>query len=282
MNDTLAMMTKFTDAGYGVVIGEYGVLIEQTGNELKENTEDYVKNLLNNCDLYGYCPILWDCNNLYNRQDCQLIDLKMANLFMKHSLEIQSEKTREEVIAQAQKEMENDYNNADDGAGVDDNTAVAWIMFNSSDWSVQYSVGDVYNPGSMTAGIVATDVEVTGEGTYTVGLDFTGIDGGYANSTVFSALAIANGEILFPGYIVEIHEILVNGEPYELKGQPYTCSDDRKCTRVNLYNAWVTQIPAEARVSENNGQELSPCILDADTLGNIETISVTFSYVAGN
>lgn len=282
MNDTLAMMTKFTDAGYGVVIGEYGVLIEQTGNELKENTEEYVRNLLNNCDVYGYCPVLWDCNNLYNRTDCKIIDLKMANLYTKHSLEIQSEKTAEDIVAQARKEMENDYNNAPDGAGVDEDTAMAWIMFNSGDWNIQYGVGDVYNPDSATAGIAATDVEITGEGTYTVALDFTGTSGGYASSTVFSALAIANGETLYPGYFVEIQEVLINGEPYELKGQPYTCSDDGKCTRVNLYNSWVTQVPAEARVREDNGQELSPCILDAETLGNIETISVTFNYVAGN
>ena len=64
--------------------------------------------------------------------------------------------------------------------------------------------------------------------------------------------------------------------------QPYTCSDDGKCTRVNLYNAWVSKVPDEARVREDNGQELTPCILDADTLGNVETISVTFDFVAGN
>lgn len=279
MNDTLALMKKFTDQGYGVVIGEYGVLIENTNNELKENTLEYVQNFLNNCDLYGYCPVLWDCNNLYNRNRCEIIDMGMARLYIKHSLDIQSGSSREDIIAKAQKEMDNDYNNASDGVGVDDNTAMAWIMFNSSDWNTQYSVGDVYNPASMTAGIVATDVEVTGEGTYTVGLDFTGVSGGYANSTVFSALAITNAETLYPGCYVEIQEILINGEPYELKGQPYTCSDDGKATRVNLYNAWVSKVPDDARVREDNGQELSPCILDADTLGNIETLVITFNFV---
>lgn len=281
MNETLAMMERFTEQGYGVVIGEYGVLIEETGNELKENTKEYVQNFLNNCDLYGYCPVLWDCNNLYSRENCALIDMEMTRLYTKHSLEIQSEMSREDIMAQARKEMDRDYENASEGAGVDDNTAMAWIMFNSSDWNVQYSVGDTYNPDSMSAGIVATDVEITGEGTYTVALDFTGVSGGYANSTVFSALAIANGEKLFPGYYVEIQEILVNGEPYALKGQPYTCSDDGIATRVNLYNAWVTQVPGEARVRQDNGQELTPCILDADTLGNVETLSVTFDYVSG-
>lgn len=279
MNETLALMKSFTDKGYGVVIGEYGVLMENSGNELKENTKDYVQNFLNNCDLYGYCPVLWDCNNLYSRDNCEIIHMEMARLYTKHSREIEAEKSREDVIAQAQKEMDQDYGNASEGAGVDDSTAMAWVMYNSSDWNVQYSVGDVYTPSSATEGIVATDVEIDGEGTYTVALDFTGVSGGYANSTVFCALAIANGERLFPGYYVEIQEILVNGEPYELMGQPYTCSDDGITTRVNLYNAWVSQVPDEARVREDNGQELTPCVLNADTLGNIETISVTFSYV---
>ncbi|MCM1261751.1 MAG: glycoside hydrolase family 5 protein [Butyrivibrio sp.] len=280
MNETLEKMTKFTEQGYGVVIGEYGVLLEN--NALKENAQDYTQNLLNNCDVYGYCPVLWDCNNLYNRNDGTIIDMGMARLYTKHSLEIQSEMSKDDIIAQARKEIENDYDNAAEGAGVDENTALAWIMFNSSDWNVQYSVGDVYSPESATEGLVATDLEITGEGTYTVALDFTGVNGGYANSVVFSAIAIANGETLFPGYYIDIQEILVNGEPYEPIAQPYTCSDDGIATRVNLYNAWVTQVPDDIRILEDNGLEPSPCILDADTLGNIETLSVTFNYVSGN
>lgn len=279
MNEMLEKMTKFTEQGYGVIIGEYGVLME-TG-ELKENAADYTQNFLNNCDLYGYCPVLWDCSNLYDRQSCSIVDMGMGRLYTEHSLEIQSGRSREDIAAQAQKEMDADLANAKEAAGVADDVAMAWIMYNSSDWNTMYSVGDTYAPDDKTAGIVATDVEVTGEGIYTVSLDFTGIEGGYANSVVFSALAVANGERLFPGYYVEIKEILINGEPYELKGQPYTGSDDGICTRVNLYNAWVSQVPAEARVREDNGQELTPCILDAETLGNVETISVTFDYVAG-
>lgn len=278
MNDTLALMTKFTDQGYGVIIGEYGVLLESSG--LKENAADYTQNLLNNCDLYGYCPVLWDCSNLYDRQSCSIIDLGMGRVYTKHSLEIQAGRSREDIAAQAKKEMDADYENASEGAGVVDDMAVAWIMYNSSDWNTMYSVGDVYAPDDKTAGVAATDVEITGEGTYTVTLDFTGTSGGYANSVVFSALAIANGETLFPGYYVEIKEILINGEPYEMKGQAYTASDDGKCTRVNLYNSWVSKVPDEARVLNDNGKELTPCLLDAETLGNVETISVTFEYVA--
>lgn len=240
-----------------------------------------MRNFLNNCDLYGYCPVLWDCNNLYSRDNCALIDEEMAGLYAAHSLKVQAGQSGEDIAAQAREEMEEALANAREGAGVDDGTALAWIMFNSSDWSVQYSVGDNYNPESLSAGIVATDVEVTGEGTYTVALDFTGVSGGHALSTGFSALAIANGEKLFPGYYVEIQEILVNGQPYEIKGQPYTCSDDGNVTRVNLYNAWITQVSGGARVRQDDGRELSPRLLDADTLGEVESLSVTFDYVKG-
>lgn len=97
MNDTLAMMERFTRQGYGVVIGEYGVLIEDPERGLKENAGEYVRNFLNNCDLYGYCPVLWDCNNLYSRDNCALIDEEMAGLYAAHSLKVQAGQSGEEL-----------------------------------------------------------------------------------------------------------------------------------------------------------------------------------------
>jgi endoglucanase len=278
-NRMLAKMQKFTTQGYGVVIGEYGVLMED-GNR-KDGMENYVANLLDNCDLYGYCPVLWDCNNLYSRTDGKIIYEDMAALYQEHSYAAQADLTQEQIQTQAQADMDEAYANADDGFALSDDTAMAWIMFNSSDWNTIYSVGDVYDPTSSTAGVEAVDVEVTGEGTYTVSLDFTGIEGGYANSTVFCALAIANGETLYPGYYIDIKEILINGEPYTMKGQPYTTTDDGLCTRVNLYNGWVSQIPDEARVQGGDLTDATPTLLDPEELGEIQQISVTFDYVAG-
>jgi endoglucanase len=279
MNRMLAKMQKFSTQGIGVIIGEYGVLMED-GNR-KDGMAEYVANLLDNCDLYGYCPVLWDCNNLYSRTDCKIIYDDMAQLYQERSYAAQADLTQEEIAAAAQADMDEAYANADDGFALDDDTAMAWIMFNSSDWSTIYSVGDVYDPTSSTAGVAASDVEVTGEGTYTVSLDFTGIEGGYANSTVFCALAIANGETLYPGYCIEIDEITINGEPYTLKGAPYTTSDDGLCTRVNLYNGWVSQIPDEARTADGDLTDATPTLLDPEELGEIRQISVTFTYVAG-
>ena len=115
-----------------------------------------------------------------------------------------------------------------------DNEAKAWIMYTSSDWSTSYSVGDTYAPGSATAGLVATDVPITGAGTYTVALDFTGTSGGFANGVTFCAVGIGNGEKLFPGYVMHITEVKINGEVVKMTGLPYTTSDDGVCTRVGI------------------------------------------------
>ncbi len=279
MNDMLAKLTQFTEQGYGIVIGEYGVLNQQNG--MREGTVAYTENFLDNCDYYGYCPVLWDCNDLYIRNTAKIRHEEMAQMYLDHSYATQSTKTLEEVQTAARAEIDAATAAAPEAAGVSDTTALAWIMYSSSDWGVSYSVGDVYSPESGTAGIVATDVEITGEGTYTVALDFTGTAGGYANSTVFSAVGIANGELLYPGYCIEIKEILINGEPYKLTGRPYTASDDKKCTRVNLYNEWVSAAPDDARTAAGNAMYVSPCVIDAATLGNVKTISVTFDYVPG-
>lgn len=279
MNDTLAMLTKFTDQGYGVIIGEWGVLEQAKG--LRSNTLEYMENFLDNCDLYGYCPVLWDCNDMFRRQEGKIAYDEVAQLLLDHSYANQSGMTPEELQSSAKADIEAAAEAAEDAAGVDENTAMAWLMYTSSDWGLSYSVGDEYAPDDVTAGIVVTDAEITGEGTYTVGLDFTGTSGGFANSTAFSAIGIANGEILYPGYCIEIKEVLINGEPYKLTGRPYTTSDDNKCTRLNLFNEWVSAVPDSARTASGNVMYVSPCVIDASTLGNMESIQITFEYVPG-
>ena len=279
MYDMLSKLTQFTEQGYGIIIGEYGVLNQQ--NALREGTMAYTENFLDCCDYYGYCPVLWDCNDMYNRNECKIRYDEVAQMYLDHSFQAQAVKSLEEVQTAAKADIDAATAAAPEAAGVDETTAMAWIMYSSSDWGISYSVGDTYAPDSGTAGIVATDVEVTGEGTYTVGLDFTGTAAGSANSMVFAAVGIANGELLYPGYCIEIKEVLINGEPYELTGRPYTASDDKKCTRVNLYNEWVSVAPDDARTAAGNAMYVSPCVIDAATLGNVETIQVTFEYVAG-
>ncbi|HEY8500094.1 MAG TPA: glycoside hydrolase family 5 protein [Clostridia bacterium] len=278
-NDLLAMMEKFTGMGYGVVIGEYSVAFNKDGS-LKNNICDFLENFLNNCDLYGYCPVLWDCNGLYNKQECAIPYEEVAQLYKSRSYDAQQDSTDEEIRSQARQAIAEAYEKASaaktDEAPAD--SSIAWIMFNSGDWALMYSVGDKYNPDAKTEGIKTTDAVITGPGTYTVSLDFTGTMDGYAKGTAFSALGVSNGETLYPGYFIEIKEILVNGEPYELEGKPYTTSDDGVCTRVNLYNVWVSKIPKEARTRDGDLTEATAILLDNEQLGRIETLSITFEY----
>lgn len=287
-NSLLEKMTKFTEQGYGVIIGEYAVSLADDGSA-KANTCDFFTNFLDNCDLYGYCPMLWDCSSLFIRRDLGFFDQEVADLFASRSYAAQaaSGKTAEELRAEAQSRIETSTANAvlsfnEDAAALTDSTAISWIMYNSGDWSVMYSVGDTYDPDSKTDGLVATDVEVTGEGTYTVSLDFSGTAAGEASGTVFCALAIGNGETLFPGYTVDITEVLVNGEPYTLTAKPYTTSDNAICTRVNLFNSWVTQVPDDVRTPDGDTSNVQPIVVDSDAWQHMKTLSITFNYAPGN
>ena len=44
------------------------------------------------------------------------------------------------------------------------------------------------------------------------------------DGVTFAALAIADGELLYPGCIINITEIVVDDEPMDMVADPYTCS----------------------------------------------------------
>lgn len=281
MNNMLAKLTKFTDKGYGVIIGEWGVLDESGENKMAENTLDYYKNFIANCDYYGYCPILWDTSFMYDRSKCDMRFPEVATFFDNQCYsKVQSQQTTEDTKTAGKAIMDRVLQNAPEGNVVGPDTALAWIMYTSGDWGTQYRVGDDYNTGGMTDGTVATDVEVTGAGSYTVSVDFTGTATGKAAGVTFSALAIFNGETLFPDYTIDIKEIRINGEAVEMSGKPYTTSDDQKCTRVNLYNEWVTGLPEGARTTDGDTTGCTWVPVDKATFGDVETIEIDFEYVA--
>ncbi len=286
MNENLEKMTKFTKLGYPVVFGEYAVLTKSDGS-LKNNTLEFTTNFLDNCDLYGYVPMLWDTNAFFKRDALKIVDDALAELYYHRRLEAQISYTDEALQAKAMASMENalaiaieNDKNAPEPLLSGDEDAVAWIMFSSLDYNLTHSVGDIYDPTLSSEAIIATDVIISEAGTYTVGLDFTQTENGYAEGISFSAIGISNGEILFPKHILHIKEILINGEPYAIKGVPYTTSDDDICTRLNLYNGWVTKIDvSKARFSNPNmANFLSATIIDPKELDKIETLFVTFEY----
>ena len=282
-NETLERMTKFTEKGYGVIIGEYGVLTDGKPTP-KPDTDIYFTNFLNNCDLYNYCPLLWDCNGLYRRREGRIYDESIAKLFLERSFSAQSSLTDEQVkenarrgMAEALEAAEARMSDENDIPATDD-TAVAWIMYQSGDYAVSYSVGDIYDPTNKTVNVKAANALISGDGEYTVSLDLSGAGGG--KGVTFSALGIYNGETLFPDHVITIKSFRVNGEEITQDGKGYTCSDDGKCTRMNLYNQWVTKAPDDPRMGEGTADEASAQIWKADKNAKINTIEITFSFTA--
>ena len=287
LDQQLAKMTKFTEAGYGVVIGEYGALPGSDG--LKDNTLAYHTAFLDACTKYNLTNCLWDCSGLYKRVSQTFADDDILAMYQEKRQANEEGQDYADVQAAAAAEAaaaaaEAPVTFQTDAVVVDDQTALAWIMWNDGSWALTHSVGDTYNADSISEGLVATNAIITGEGKYTVGLDFTGTAQGYSASVAFAAIGISNGEALYPNYLVNIKEVRINGEIYRLKGRAYTTSDDGLCTRVNLYNEWVTSVPKTARLPGGNlaGATPTPINRNDAVIAEIKTIEIDFEYVPMN
>ncbi len=62
MRDLLGRMKKFTDEGYGVIVGECGCV-----KGYKDGVIDYFKELFNLCKEFNFNPVMWDEGHYYNR-----------------------------------------------------------------------------------------------------------------------------------------------------------------------------------------------------------------------
>lgn len=83
MRENFEKMKKFTDAGYGVVIGEYGVTFCTDGNKqtLKDGTYDFFESVVELSEEYGYCAMLWDCNDWFKRIEGKFRDEELAEIY---------------------------------------------------------------------------------------------------------------------------------------------------------------------------------------------------------
>ncbi|MCR5202414.1 MAG: cellulase family glycosylhydrolase, partial [Lachnospiraceae bacterium] len=77
MIEQFNLMRKFTDAGYGVMIGEYGVCVAQ-----HNNIPDYIRAVTTRCRINKFLPVLWDTPGLYyNRKKCKMRYADIGELF---------------------------------------------------------------------------------------------------------------------------------------------------------------------------------------------------------
>ena len=145
----------------------------------------------------------------------------------------------------------------------------AFLMYADGAW-----VNQVWNPGEQPAGMTVTEAVITGEGDYTVGLAFETPAEGLA----FSALGISDGEANFPGWKIRINEIRVNGEAIAIN-KGYTSSDDGIVTRMNIYNEWVSELPADARSFDGNTADASWIMVDKEAFASVSSVEVDFTFM---
>ena len=287
MYKTLSQMRKFVSQGYGVVIGEYGALPGSDG-VMKKNAAAYHKAFLDCCDALDYTSCLWDCSGIFVRRELKIADEEMAEVYLHRNAASEMGRDYAQIAAAGKAAVEEMIAAAPDTLRADalpvtEDTCVAWIMFSEGSWALSYSVGDVYTPDSISPGIVPTDVKITGEGVYTVALDFTGTEKGFAENTAFCAVGLSNGEQLYPGWCINVTNVSINGETVKLKGRNYTCSDDGRCTRTNLFNEWVdmkgiTKAVARVLYGDLTGISATPLDRSLPCMSHIETMEVTFTF----
>lgn len=156
----------------------------------------------------------------------------------------------------------------------------AGIAFAGGDWLAQnWFDGNTY-ASEMT------NVVITGDGTYTVSAkaiatsvdEETGDEVAVEGTTdiAFAALQVVNGETLFPGMVITIDSVKLDGVEVALSGTPYTSSDDQVTTRVNLFNEWVSALPEDARTVDGLAADATATAV-AKACGAWTEMSVTFT-----
>ena len=148
--------------------------------------------------------------------------------------------------------------------------AIAFLMFSDGSYTNQY----LAPTDDVT--FTATNAMVTGPGTYTLGLSFSEP----AEGLSFLAVVLPNGETLLPDAIYEITEVKVDGAAIAL-GKTYTYSNDGMITRSNIYNEWIAEIPADARMAGDTADYTSTAV-STDDFASYQTVEVTFNVITAD
>ena len=162
--------------------------------------------------------------------------------------------------------------------------ALALVRWISSDYETRM-MSDLSRLDSSDKNITTSQITngltgIWGEDTYTAYLNFSGTEKGYSNDMSFCALTILNGEVIHPGWVIDIDRVKLNDTAVPLRSKPYTCTDESgRHTQVYLYNPWSTGIPENARVNGGlDGADASPLSPDSPGMKNLKKIEITFTY----
>lgn len=172
----------------------------------------------------------------------------------------------------------------------------AYLAIVDSQWWIQYWGGDDQTMLTYDAGVE----QITGNGDYTVSVtaDTNGFrydTTGDASDTscvpsglAFMAVMIKDGETKFPGAVITVNSIKVNGTEVPMTAKAYTSSDDGIETRANLYNTFITSPSEDARTIDGNlfdadgnatdaCADYAPQVVSADDFTSWTTVEVNFT-----
>lgn len=173
----------------------------------------------------------------------------------------------------------------------------AYLAIVDGQWWIQYW-GSAEKDGYMlsyNAGIA----DIHGDGSYTVSVtadtngfryDTTGdpADQYIPEGLSFMSVMIPEGESMYPGAVITIDSIKVDGNEIEMSAKNYTSSDDGSETRSNIYNTWVSSPSDDARcidgaLYDEDGDALDICddysaqIIDPSAFSQWTTVEVSFT-----
>ena len=180
---------------------------------------------------------------------------------------------------------------------MDAGSGQAYLAIVDKQWWIQYW-GSSTDDGHMLA-YDAGIADITGNGQYTVSV--TADTNGFRYDTTedpngectpgglsFLAVMIKDGETLYPGAVITVDSILVDGKEIPMSAKNYTSSDDGIETRTNLYNSYIDAPAEDARSTEGNlydadGNALdicadySPQVVSPDDFSSWTTVEVNFT-----
>ncbi|MCR5586243.1 MAG: leucine-rich repeat domain-containing protein, partial [Lachnospiraceae bacterium] len=267
MNNSFANLKKFSDAGYGIILGEHGVV---TPSKVTGSVSQWLYDVFTNCKEYHAVPCLWETGNYFDRTAPQLMYHDIAVLYNTvNSATGDTSMTKDSGGAV--------FEDTDVEGGIPDyldssiwgttGTLKAYLFYQTATWDYRNAYTPLAKAGSertwnyvqangseITKEVTTvTDVQLTADGEYTI--SYEGFDVSGANH--FNMLGISTNILAskYGGADIKITNVSVKYDGVEVGEGNYTplVKEDDKYLDFMLINKWnpdVTYPLTELDLSE--------------------------------
>jgi len=190
--------------------------------------------------------------------------------------------TASETETESVSESETESETETESAEKQEKTVVgsAYLNFVDGGWWPKYQGGD-------DDSFAQTPVEVTGNGTYTVSVTAADLDENAIQEGIsgveFMAVIIPDAYENYSDMVITVDSITADSTEIPMTAKNYTSSDDEKEVRANIYNPWVSKIPADAHSTEGMLSDLTDTsaysykIINPEDFAGWKTLSVNFT-----